>query len=326
MSAQPDVINKLAYLDPYFSAVDEFVKGIIRKYCDDHGFAFLPRKKTANSLAEKIETGRFKTWSEIDDILAYSIVVPTLNLEDSVIDFLRAEFEEKLLKKRGSTQKDPSTFRFDSTRFIGNIKKSAIDRGIQEYIPFEVQIRSAFEHAWMVTTHALSYKGKKVEWRRLRLASQIKAVVEQLDTLILSFDDSAGHISESYWPDIQAKKEIEEYFRTKIESRVISEILEPSSWSRFCDTCLSLLKSGNGSFRKPSKVLVADAFLVFDEYFSSNPAPISISLFQLAFGILLDKQIVKLPLHDFCPLITKEMEDIFPSIKSMTIRFDFEIS
>jgi hypothetical protein len=37
----------------------------------------------------------------------------------------------------------------------------------------------------------LVYKSSEIDWKRLRLAAQIKANVEQLDTLILAFEQTS---------------------------------------------------------------------------------------------------------------------------------------
>ena len=69
-------------------------------------------------------------------------------------------------------------------------------------ITFEIQVKSAFEHAWAVSTHDLVYKSPEIDWKRLRLAAQIKANVEQLDTLILAFEQTSAIIQENHSPDL----------------------------------------------------------------------------------------------------------------------------
>jgi ppGpp synthetase/RelA/SpoT-type nucleotidyltranferase len=86
-------------------------------------------------------------------------------------------------------------FRFDCTRFIGRLRSPDENTRSPIYdIPFEVQIKSAFEHAWSATTHLLTYKSSEVNWSKLRLTAQLKAAVEQLDTLVLSFEDATKYI------------------------------------------------------------------------------------------------------------------------------------
>ena len=69
-------------------------------------------------------------------------------------------------------------------------------------ISFEVQIRTAFDPAWVVTTHALSYKSSVVDWKQQRLAAELKATAEKMDLLILAFQEASLKIEESRWPAI----------------------------------------------------------------------------------------------------------------------------
>jgi hypothetical protein len=99
-----------------------------------------------------------------------------------VIDFLGRAFNQVVVRGRNDTRKPPDVFRFEATRFIGMLHRPA---GTDPKEPlfnlaFEVQVRSAFEHAWSVTTHELVYKSQSVDWKRMRLAAQLKAAVEQL--------------------------------------------------------------------------------------------------------------------------------------------------
>lgn len=67
-----------------------------------------------------------------------------------------------------------------------------------------------------MTTHALSYKTPVVTWERLRLASQLKAAVEQLDIMILGFEDAVLNIEVSKWPVVDAQRKIADTFNAII--------------------------------------------------------------------------------------------------------------
>lgn len=200
------VARKFDHLDGYTRYVGGVVRDIVLSYCEEHGYAFVSRYKALESLAEKIESGRYRRWSELDDTYAAAIVVPSLSLEPAVLSFLQKRFKQVTLHEQGTTKKAPDVFRFDATRFIGSLDSGIADRAPEiERIRFEIQVRSAFEHAWSVTTHALAYKSDDVDWRRLRLAAQLKASVEQLDMLVRAFDASVSSVTEFEWPNIAAR-------------------------------------------------------------------------------------------------------------------------
>lgn len=172
---------------PFVKRVSETVKSTLVNFCESKGYAFTSRIKSVESLAEKIETGRFKKWSNLDDLFACTVIIPTLSHEEEVIQFCKNAFEINRTIKRGQNKKAPDVFRFDSTRIYAQIKRTQtlnVDNELSIYnIIFEIQIKSAFEHAWSVSTHDLVYKSSEIDWKKLRLAAQIKANVEQLDTL-----------------------------------------------------------------------------------------------------------------------------------------------
>ena len=288
MITPAQILNKYRSVEPYLERVRTSVRDSLLVLSDEKGFALVSRIKTLESASEKVETGRFENWRGIDDLVAITVVVPTLAHERVVIDFLQSAFDQIALKPRGSTRKAPDTFRFDSTRFIGHLRSSdPSSRGPIHDVPFEVQVRSAFEHAWSVTTHALTFKSADVSWSKLRLTSQLKAAVEQLDTLVLSFDDAAKYIEPSVWPEIEAKATLREFFSNIVTTGGIPTELSPKDWSRFVDNVFSLVASRSDR-PKPNEIVTTiqrdfEAELLA---LGAGAIPLSISLWQLTFASL----------------------------------------
>ena len=316
----------------YIKHVGNIVRETITNFCEDKGFASIHRFKIVESLAEKLESGRFENWSDIDDIFACAIIIPNLNYESDVINFLKATFLEVVIKRRGSRLKDPTAFRFESTRFIGKLKPregDAQDPHIYN-LSFEIQIRTAFEHAWAVTTHPLIYKNNMIDWRRLRLASQLKAAAEQMDMLAISFDQASEFIVKCEWPDVKAKKEIIKRFHGFIEEGFIKNELIPKDWTRFSDNIYKLITATEeAQDMDPTEKVkyVKDCLKKFNDELKklgSNKVPLSISLLQLTFGILCDCKILKPPLRNYCPIITEELVSLYPSVKIFDRNFNFE--
>ncbi|MGL5941240.1 MAG: hypothetical protein ACRC2S_12740 [Waterburya sp.] len=219
----PSILDrKYNQYEPFIQEVAKKVKETLLNFCDAKGYAFTSRIKTIESLAEKIETGRFKKWSDLDDLFACTIIIPSLSHEKEVIEFCKNTFEIIRIIKRGQNKKSPDTFRFDSTRIYTQIKNNnAITQGNElsiYQIKFEIQIKSAFEHAWSVSTHNLVYKNSEIDWRKLRLAAQIKATVEQLDMLILAFEQTSEFIENNNYSEIKIKQnlvtEVNKLFRS----------------------------------------------------------------------------------------------------------------
>jgi hypothetical protein len=258
--------------------------------------------------------------------VACAIVVPKIADEEEVLQFLKKAFNEVRTLRRGSAKKAPDVFRFECTRFIGKLNRPAdIPPTEPAYdVMFEIQVRTAFEHAWSVTTHGLTYKNEQVSWERLRLAAQLKAAVEQLDMLVAAFEDNAKFIPPSSWPDIDARENAASYFQTLFHGGKLPPELRPKDWTRFAENLASLLRSSE-SLRRDSAIQKVEKVTEAVSQFLATGAevPLSLSLLQFVFAVLVQKGVISAPLRDYVPLITEEMELLFPEVKSIASRFDF---
>jgi len=314
---------------PYLEQIEERAKGRIFAYCSAHGYAFIGRLKDTESLFEKIETGRFANWSSLDDLYGCSIVIPFLEDENMVIEWLRSEFDVINLKLRGATQKDPTVFRFDATRIIARLKGPVltVDSPLAK-IAFEVQIRTAFEHAWSVATHSLAYKGERVDWSRLRLAAQLKATVEQLDMLVLGFDAAAAAIHAQNWPDVAVRSRIEDLFRSRFDRGQLPAEVKPASWMRFCENVQRLILSTS---RKRLSGNEAQSFVekrlgtIETELDRAGPDyPRSLSLLQFCVGVLAETGHIEGRLHNYVPYLSRELLSLYPKSEIAGPGFDAE--
>ncbi|WP_335965449.1 hypothetical protein [Galbibacter sp. PAP.153] len=282
---------------PYFQFIQDSLDQTLMNYAKKHLFAYTSRIKKLDSISEKIETGRYSSWVNIDDFVACTVIVPNLSYEEGVIEFLKSAFIEINLRKKGSAFKNFDTFRFDSTRFIGKLKppNSKVNQDIYD-ISFEIQIRSAFEHAWSVTTHDLAYKSKNIDWKVLRLASQLKASVEQLDMIALSAKDVNKNITSYKWPEIDIKIKILEFIRDSFEKGKIPKEISPKDHSRVVDNLFALIKNQLSTWqtRKLNKELKTIFECIDNELDHLNKIgfPMTLSLYQVFFGVLLKHKLV----------------------------------
>lgn len=310
---------------PFLEEVARRVKSTMLNFCENHSYAFISRVKTVESLAEKIETGRFEAWSELNDLFACTVIIPTLSYEQEVIDFCRTTFAEVNITKRGQNKKAPDVFRFDSTRICAKLKRpdDIFADGIINIfdIKFEIQIRSAFEHAWSVSTHALTYKSSEVDWKRLRLAAQIKATVEQLDTLILGFEQLSASVSESPWTEIKDKCRFAKVINSFFTQGKIPVELTPKDMSRFCDNLYNFSKSSNTEVNIQSVIKCLEREI---NSMSLDQIPRSISLFQYFLAILISQQLVTLPLKKYTCHVTSELITLYPNLNNIDAVFAYE--
>lgn len=329
MITPPAVRLRYVQVEPYLEPLRVLVRSTLQPFVDENGFALVSRIKALESLAEKLESGRYKSWSEVDDLVAFAIVVPTLSDEAAAVDFLSSVFEKIELRARGATNKSPDVFRFDGTRFIGRMRSSTnAPRTGTEGIVFEVQVRSAFEHAWAVTTHALSYKTPDVSWEKLRVTAQLKAAVEQLDMIILGFEEAALKIEASKWPMVDAERRVAEGFAALVSGGKLPQVMAPKDWNRFSQNVLELVRASSWARRETPGDLAEIAIYAVKRELNilrNVGAPLSISLWQFTFACLCQVGVLAPPLNERWPLITPELEGFYPTVKTFADRIDLSI-
>ena len=326
----PPIQRKHDLVRPYVEQVAIRVRDIVSSLCEAGGYAYLGRTKDVESLAEKVETGRFSSWNDLDDLFACSIVVPMLSDEPAVVEELRASFVEVECKRRGTSRKDPAVFRFDATRFIGRLRPDSVPGGVGNLlgVQFEIQVRSAFEHAWSVTTHALAYKSSQVNWRHMRLAAQLRAAVEQLDQVVLGFEQNAAFISEQHWDDIKARQKIWIFFSNLVESQKLPAEVVPRSWGRFSENFLAIvLATSENRINNIVRRVDAALAMVNREIRSTVPEtfPRSVSLLQFCVGALARHGMITGPLFRIVPLITGELLTLYPETRKVGAGFDLQL-
>lgn len=319
--------------------VEKLVDAALFKFCKQRGFAFSGRIKTVESIAEKIESGRYKDWTAIDDRYACTVVIPNIAEEATVVEFLRSTFRKRSIKVRGESRRSPEHFRFDNTRFYGSIvipdaAPDARTSPLGEFdtvlnapaedlsqITFEVQVRTAFEHAWQVATHPLTYKSDRVDWRRQRLTAQMRAMVEQLDLMVVGFNDLEPHIVPSPDENTATKAEVIEKFLSLQQAGLIPDVVSPKDWGRFADNVTALLRNAGKLRNRDGPLALIDQVERWIRNREPRHFPISISLFQIVVGVASTDPSFCIGRSDYYLALSKEMEMEFPEARRFTSRF-----
>ncbi len=271
--------------------IEKTVKETMGKFCERQGFLFKFRLKSIESIIEKIETGRFENWSMIDDLFACSIIIETLLQEDQVIAFCEKAFDVKTEDKklRNRHPRPPDSFVFDTTRLICTLRVLEGDTLLtRNCLKFEIQVQTIFEHAWLVASHRLTYKSPDVSWKHLRLIAMLKASVEQIDSLILSFDNVNSTNLENEYIDIKIRSKIIKLISSSSSSGLLPIELQPLDLSRASDNILGFLMQFEKSSRKNERLdSVAQnldaSYTYFETYLKKMglQIPMNLSFFQL---------------------------------------------
>ena len=107
---------------PFVEQLSKQIKETLLNFCEANpSYAFISRIKTIESVAEKIETGRFKKLTDLDDLFACSIIIPSLADEEKVIKFCQQALSIQRTIRRGQNKKKPENFIFDTTRIYAKL-------------------------------------------------------------------------------------------------------------------------------------------------------------------------------------------------------------
>ncbi|MEH0982012.1 hypothetical protein [Micromonospora sp. CPCC 205556] len=314
MPAPEALRRQYARIEPVLRELRLYVRSTLHPFCEPRGYTFFDRIKDLESLSEKLEGGRYSSWNDIDDLYAFTIVVPSPQHEEAVRSKLDQSFYRLKVRDRTAAMKAPDVFRFDGLRWYGRMRDDAASERQpgMGYVTFEAQVLTSFERAWAAVTHDLVYKADDVDWKRLRLAAQLKAAVEQIEMIIAAFEVTSSAVLESPWPETKIKQDIIATFSGLMNDGHLPETLRPSSWRRFADNVFSLVNSFEQRPKQRAKAIQSLLRLADTELRSSIPAtvPFSGTLFQYVLS-LAARPDTPGNLHDFTIVDSSELTTLY---------------
>ena len=142
------------------------------------------RLKSLESFALKVESGRWKNRTTVDDLFAAVIVVENLTTLPAAECLVRKCFDVKERRPRDQrrTTIHADSFPFDDVRlYVRWPSDSPVPKPRYKGLIFEVQLRTFLQHAWNVATHDVVYKSKRKDWSKERLAAQVRANLEHAE-------------------------------------------------------------------------------------------------------------------------------------------------
>ncbi|MDO8732137.1 MAG: hypothetical protein Q7L55_06145 [Actinomycetota bacterium] len=153
------------------------------------------RVKELESFALKVETGRIASITEVEDVFAATLVVPDATQIEAAVELVLDKYtlQERRPVSNSFTSSSPDSFPFDDLRlYVKYQRVEGEQSGIPDGVVFEVQVKTFLQHAWAVATHDLIYKTELRDWRRERIAHQIRATLEQAEVVIGGIGSLAG--------------------------------------------------------------------------------------------------------------------------------------
>lgn len=161
------IINEYRRRHDSFVKFDSFVYEKLEDTISEHDlflFGISHRVKTVMSLDEKLgkKKGKYTSLFDITDLIGFRIITFFSDTVDVITELLPNLFE---IDKKNSVDKRKNLmateFGYVSVHYICSLKEEDLEnhpefRGIR----FEIQLRSALQHAWAEIEHDLGYKSE----------------------------------------------------------------------------------------------------------------------------------------------------------------------
>jgi ppGpp synthetase/RelA/SpoT-type nucleotidyltranferase len=266
--------NMYNSLVPILTELERQVANVLGLHAQRHGFLLSHRVKAIESVLDKIETGRYRSLSDFDDLVAFSIIIDTRSQHKETLGFLKRAFA--VIEVRGkSTLSDERMFDFDATRVYARLVLSDPSSPIAG-ITFEVQIRTLLQHAWSKITHPLVYKARQVDSRGIRLAAEILANMEGIDRSLSTFATVARGVKRVTRLRSTQLNAIVAMIDDLVEDGTIPSEVRPNNGRRFGENLLSMIDLRKNKFE--------DAMEVIKAFYKSQGSafPRSVTLNQVA--------------------------------------------
>ncbi len=145
------------------------------------------RVKAEESFTLKIESGRYADLAALEDFFAATIVVRNGSEISDAEKLVKELFSlhSRRPERDDETHKSPDEFPFDDLRlYVRWVDDITLPPTGVNGILFEIQIKTFLQHAWSIATHDLIYKSDDASWGTMRIAFQIKAMLEHAEISI----------------------------------------------------------------------------------------------------------------------------------------------
>ncbi len=261
-----------------------------------------------DSLRDKLETGRYADLDDVDDSIAFAVVIDTAGQENDVRRFIKKSFRIISVKSRTSLQ-DERTFDFDCSRIYCRIEdKLGLGTGV-DLITIEVQIRTILQHAWSKITHPLVYKANIFDAKAGRLAAELMAQLESIDRSFSRFRTNSRSVKLVNRREMIGSSDLTAMIDRLVSDGVIPSEMRPSNGRRLGENIYNAI-------RRDMRHQNAKHVKTIKEFLDAQKGrfPRSVSLFQLAIVALhgakaLDHGSATRPR---CYYVTDELISLFP--------------
>ncbi|MFE5646870.1 hypothetical protein [Rhodococcus sp. NPDC056516] len=216
------VLQAYGQLSPHLDTLVDYFKSLISNTLQEaKPIAVIQRKKLPASIYQKLQTGKYQSILEIDDLIGFTIVLRTRSELDSACKQIESS-EIQSYNSQGRANVEPSDFKYREPKISAKPAKNYLDRHPElADISVEIQFTTALQHALDAATHDFDYKGTDYEWAKFRVVAQLRATLELADTMIDDMQKGSSPIngivsnSSGYHTEKELLTVIKKHFQTE---------------------------------------------------------------------------------------------------------------
>jgi len=178
------VATRVATLRPHVEQLLDLLENRLR--ADLAGVDFISikgRPKSPDSVFEKLQTGKYSSINELNDLAALTVVV--LHRREVAITMEAIKQSGLQIVDEPISELAPSDLRYHEPKLIVKAPVAVADRNPElADLVAEIQVTTALQHALDMTTHDFDYKGRTYSWTNFRLVAQLRGTLELIDGMI----------------------------------------------------------------------------------------------------------------------------------------------
>ncbi len=200
-----------------FEAFTSKAKGLLRDIIDDAGIDVVQieaRTKEVDSFAEKLtrKEGRYSNpLVDMTDLAALRVITYYQEDVERVCALIEREFDIDLENSGDKFELlDPDRFGYMSVHYVASISRkraTLLEWKNFKSIRFEVQVRTALQHAWAAVNHKLEYNSASEAPEELRRRLyRLSALFELADEQFSQIRDASNAIERRYTNEVREGK------------------------------------------------------------------------------------------------------------------------
>jgi len=216
------------------------------------------REKKPESIFQKLQTGKYASIGEIQDLIALTVVVLHRREVQQAVEVVKTS--GLVVIEEASRVIEATDFRYREPKLYLTPPSEYLDRNTDLIgITSEVQFTSAIQHALDMTTHDFDYKSKTYLWTNFRLVAQLRGMLELVDSII----DDIGQVSVPNNEVIEAPGRVRFASEIlKVLSSTFSAEVMPPDHRRMADTVAAWCTAMSLSPEQLGALLAANGDLV----------------------------------------------------------------